>query len=269
MEAIQQAFELVGGDHIGASVRSGVAAGMLGRVGSSLSNNDFIPMEYRRMTRDATGYHAPFGQLRKLGLAMVAALGIVPAQAAAPSDADIFRDYIKSAHYQGFILKSFNDVEPAPLKAQCPALTLDPPLVTQPATFAQIGNTYPISTGRWVQRAMLNRCGAKAIRRLFLAADPRDGSVHAIGLMPGAFPGDLQLEGDAQRIVLSGMMQVARCNDPRKVIVLDTRLTRPAAAQGWSEVWTVQVCGRMATADVIYTADATGMNVAAKNVRVK
>jgi hypothetical protein len=223
------------------------------------------------MTIQATGYHAMFVRLKGLGLVAALALGLAPAQAALPSDADIFANYIKSAHYQDFILKAFNDVEPPPLKAKCARLTvaaLDPPLVVEPPTFAAIGNTYPISTGRWVARATLNRCGAKVIRRLFLAADPRDGSLHAIPLLPGEFPGNLQLEGDAQRIVLSGMMGVAKCMDSKKVFVLDTKLTSPAADKGWSEAWTALVCGRTMTADGIYTADASGMNVTAKNVKL-
>jgi hypothetical protein len=214
------------------------------------------------------GYHARFLK----GLVLAAAFWTGSVQATPLSDAQIFAAFVKSPKHTAFLSKAFNDTEAPPLKAQCATLTiatLDAPLVIQPAEFAQIGNEYIPSVGRWVQRATLNRCGAKVIRRLFLVADPQTGDLHAFGLLPGEFPGNLQLEGDARRIVLSGMMGVAHCSDAKKVFVLDTKLTSPAQAQGWSETWTTQACGRTVTADVIYTADATGMNVTARNLKLR
>jgi hypothetical protein len=216
------------------------------------------------------GYHARFIFLK--GLVLAAALTATPAQAAPLTDEQIFAVYLKSPKHTAFLTKAFNDVEAAPLKAQCATLkivALDTPQVIQPPEFAQIGNEYIPSVGRWVQPATLNRCGAKVIRRLFLVADPQTGDLHAFGLLPGEFPGNLQLEGDARRIVLSGMMGVAHCSDVKKTFVLDTKLTSPARAQGWSETWTAQACGRMVTADVIYTADPTGMNITARNVKLR
>jgi hypothetical protein len=217
----------------------------------------------------ATGYRAAFG----LALFAALALGIASSQAAPPpSDAQIFANYVKSPSHKTFLTRAFNETEPPVLKAKCAALSivaLDPPLVLQPAEFAQIGTEYIPSIGRWVQRATLNACGAHVIRRLFLVADPQTGDLHAFRMLPGEFPGNLQLEADAQRIVLSGMMRVAKCADSKKVIVLDTKLTSPAAAKGWAEAWTAQVCGRTVTADVVYVTDATGMNVTAKNIKVR
>jgi hypothetical protein len=223
------------------------------------------------MASSASGYHAPFALLKGLGLLVVLTMA---AQAAyAPkTDAQIFADYLKSPAYKTFLSQSFNDGEPVPLKASCGRLDIvavDPPLVLQAPEFAQIGNTYPFSVGRWVARATLNRCGTKVIRRLFIAADPTQGTLHATEMLPGEFPGNIQLENDATRIVLPGMMAVANCRDFHKLFVLDTRLTSPAKPQGWSETWTVQACGRPVTADVIYTADATGMNITARNVKVR
>jgi hypothetical protein len=198
---------------------------------------------------------------------------MVTAAAAAPkSDAEIFTTYVKSAHHRAFLLKAFNDLEPPPLKSTCAKLeidALDPPLVLQAAEFAQIGNEYIPSVGRWVQRATLTRCGTKAIRRLFLQADPRDGTLHALPMLPGEFPGNIQLENDATRIVLPGMMGVAKCTDFKKLFVLDTKLTSPPKPEGWSETWTVLACGRTVTADVSYLADDTGMNITARNLKAR
>jgi hypothetical protein len=204
---------------------------------------------------------------------VVAALtSATTAAAATKSDAEIFADYVKSPHHRAFLLKAYNDLEPPPLKAACAKLeivALDPPLVLQAAGFAQIGNEYIPSVGRWVQRATLNRCGAKILRRLYLQADPRDGTLHALPMLPGEFPGNVQLENDATRIVLPAMMGAAKCADFKKVFVLDTRLTSPPKPQGWSETWTVQACSRSVTADVSYVADETGMNITARNLKAR
>jgi predicted outer membrane lipoprotein len=212
------------------------------------------------------GYHARFLK----GLVLAAAFAAIPALAAPLTDAQIFAGYVKSPRHNAFLAKAFNDTEAPPLKARCARLkiaALDSPSVIQPPEFAQIGREYIPSVGRWVQRATLNRCGAKVVRRLLLVADPQTGDLHAFGLLPGEFPGNLQLENDASRIVLSGEMGTAHCSDTKKVFVLDTKLTSPARAQGWTETWTTQVCGKTATIDVIYTADATGMNVTARNLK--
>ena len=224
----------------------------------------------QQMTFRASGYHAGFTFLKGLGLA--AAL-VVSAQAAyvPKTDAQIFADYLKSAPYKKYLLDAFNGTEPPPLTAKCAKMELvgtDQPMIQTAPTFAQIGNTYPISTGAWVQRATLNQCGHKVSRRLFIMADPRDGTLHSKALLPGDFPGNAALENDAPRIVLPGVMGVAKCKDWKTLWVLETKLTTPAKAQGWSEMWTMSACGHIVTADVIYTADATGMNITAKNIKL-
>ena len=117
-----------------------------------------------------------------------------------------------------------------------------------------------------VQPATLNRCGAKVVRRTLLSEE--GGILHGRSLLPGAFTGNLQLEDSAEHIVLPAAMGVAKCEDYKTLWVLDTKLTSPAKPQGWSETWTMQACGRAVSADVIYTADATGMNITARNVKV-
>jgi len=224
----------------------------------------------QQMTFRASGYHAGFTFLKGLGLAAVLA---APAMAAyvPKTDAQIFADYLKSAPYRKYLSDGFNNTEPPPLTAKCAKMELvstNAPMVQAAPTFAQIGNTYPISTGAWVQRATLNQCGHTVSRRLFIMADPRDGTLHSRALLPGDFPGNAALENDAPRIVLPGVVVLAKCSDWKKLWVLDTKLTTPAKPQGWTEAWTVSACGRTVTADVLYVADATGMNITAKNIKV-
>ena len=205
---------------------------------------------------------------------MLAALAFaVPAAQAAPpqTDAQIFAGYVADPAYKAYLLAAFNGTEPPPLKAKCASLTivsLDPPMVVTPPTFAEIGTVFHISTGSWVARATLGRCGGKVVRRLLITGNPQTGTLHAQALIPGEFPGNLKLENDATHIVLPAAMGTAKCTDWKSLWVLDTKLTSPAKPQGWSETWTMQACGRSVTADVGYVADATGMNITARNVKV-
>jgi hypothetical protein len=223
----------------------------------------------------ASGYHAGFTFLKRFGfwgLALTAGLAVAAQAAYVPkTDAQIFADYLKSAPYKKYLLDAFNGTEPPPLTAKCPKMELvstEAPMVQTAPTFAAIGNTYPISTGAWVQRATLNQCGHTVSRRLFIMADPRDGTLHSRALLPGDFPGNAALENDAPRIVLPGVMGIAKCTDWKQLWVLDTKLTTPAKPQGWTEAWTMSACGRTVTADVIYVADATGMGITARNIKV-
>ncbi len=223
------------------------------------------------MANRASGYHAAFVFLKGLG---AAALLAASAQGAfvPKTDAELFAAYLKAPSYAKYLSDAFNGTEPPPLTAKCAKMVLvssEPPLVVAAPTFAQIGNTYPISTGAWVQRSTLDKCGAKVGRRLFLQADPRSGTLHAQALLPGDFPGNAQLEHDAPRIVLPPAMAMAKGSDWSKLWVLDTKLTTPARPQGWTEAWTISACGRTVTADVVYAADATGMNITAKNLRIR
>ena len=222
------------------------------------------------MTFRASGYHAGFTFLK--GLALMAVLTVAAEAAYVPkTDAQIFADYLKSAPYKKYLLDAFNGTEPPPMTKTCKTLQLvstEAPMVQTAPTFAAIGNTYPISTGAWVQRATLNQCGRKVSRRLFIAADPRDGTLHSQALLPGDFPGNASLEHDAPRIVLPGVMALAKCSDWKNLWVLDTKLTTPAKPQGWTEMWTMSACGRTVTADVVYAADATGMGITAKNIKM-
>lgn len=203
-----------------------------------------------------------------LSLSLLTGLAVASG-AAEMTDAQRFPDFLRSQEYRTLVTQYFNAEEPGPLRAKCATLTVvawGDPIVVVPATFKKNGANYALTAGRWVQPATLNRCGAKVPRRTLLTED--GGILHGAALLPGEFPGNLQLEDSAEHIVLPAAMGMAKCEDFKTLWVLDTKLTSPARAQGWSETWTMQACGRAVTADVVYTADATGMNITAKNVKV-
>ncbi len=207
-----------------------------------------------------------------LGIGLVAALsGAAAPPPAKQNNADIFAAFVQDDGYKAFLLQAYNGTEPAPLKAKCPALKIvgvGPPEVIKPPSFVKTGDAFRIAGGAWVARGLLNRCGTPVIRRLVIEAVPATGGLHAITLIPGQFPGNLPLEKTATHIVLPPAMAAARCADFKKLYVLDTKLTSPANPKGWTETWTMQACGRMVTADVIYAGGAKGMTVTAKNVKV-
>ncbi len=204
----------------------------------------------------------------KLAWALPALALLAPAMAGAEmTDAQRFPDFLRSPEYRTLVTRYFNEQEPRPLAAKCATLSVaawGDPLVVVPAKFKKQGNLYVLLAGSWVQPAALNRCGAKVTRRTLLTFG--DGILHGSPLLPGQFAGNLQLENSAEHIVLPAAMGVAKCEDYKTLWVLDTRLTSPAKPQGWSETWSMLACNRAVTADVVYTADATGMNITAKNV---
>ena len=194
------------------------------------------------------------------------------AQPAQPDQKAMFAAYVQSPGYKAFLEQIFNLGEPATLKAECPTLKVVEShrhVMLQQPTFVRVGANYNIDTGVWVGTALLDRCGAKAIRRALLKAVPGTNNLNATLLLPGDFPGNLKLEADAKLIVFPGLSAHAKCKDASKVRVLDIKALTPAAPAGWSETWLAEVCGVKVEAEVIYSATATGMNITARNWKLR
>jgi hypothetical protein len=224
----------------------------------------------------ALRYHATFTFLKGFGLKRFGLTGLgllaaltCAAGAAEMTDAQHFAEFLQSPPYRTLVTRYFNEQEPGPLRAKCSTLAVmawSDPIVVEPAHFKKSGALYEVTAGKWVQPVTVNACGAKGIRRTLLWED--GGILHGSSLLPGEFPGNLQLENDAEHIVLPAVMGMAKCDNWKTLWVLDTKLKTPAKAQGWTEAWTMTACGHAATADVVYVADATGMGITAKNVKV-
>ena len=196
-------------------------------------------------------YHVVSRVLKGLAITAVFATG---AAAADPQQQALFDGYVKSAAYRGILEKEYNGAEPAMLKAQCPVLKLtsfDPPEIVVPAKFEK-GPTggWKAADGAWIQRATLDRCGKPVVRRALAETAPNNG-LRVRPLLPGEYSGGYKLEPNAVGTVEINTVYKLECKDTKKPEVLDIKLVSKPNP-GWTELWTLSLCGKTATARVTY-----------------
>ena len=192
------------------------------------------------------------------------------AQPAEIDHAKMLLAYVNSPGYKSYLERVFNLGEPPLLKAKCATplklLESNRLMVVEPPKFMLSNGIYVVNSGSWVGIAVMDRCGSRVVRRALLRAQPNANLLHPTFLLPGDFRGDLRLEVDARRIVLSGVVMVSNCSDNTRIQVEDIKFHGPPTSQGWSETWTIEACGRTVDADVKYTTTAgTGTTVSAGN----
>jgi len=179
----------------------------------------------------------------------------------------VFASYIKSAAYRSILEKAYNDAEPAMLKAQCPALKLtafDPPDIAVPPKFVKGKGGWQAADGAWVQRATLDRCGRPVLRRA-LAMTGSNNTLKVRPLIPGEYNGGYRLEPKAVGTVEINTVYALNCKDTKKPEVLDIKLaTKPRP--GWTEVWTMALCGKTATARVTYIVGSGETDVSTSEI---
>ncbi len=213
--------------------------------------------------------------MRALALCLALVLAAAPQaaggdNAVAPDSAHTITGYVSSPGYRNYIATVVNLLEVPPLKAECPSLVVtesDEVVVIKAPTFVKAGAVWNIDGGTWIAKVHVDRCGKPAIRRFLLEAIPGADQVKPIRLFPGEFAGNLQLEADASRILLPGVMGVAKCNDWKTLYILDTKLTNPVSSAGWSERWLAQACDRRVSFDVDYARAMGGVNITGMNFK--
>jgi hypothetical protein len=218
------------------------------------------------MTIRVSGYHAAFAFLKGLVLAAATA-----GAAAAQSQQALFDGYVGSPAYRSILAKAYNDAEPAPLKAKCPALTIvsfDKPEFVEAPLFVKGAQGWHASAGAWVQRATLDACGTKVLRRM-LVETKSDNTLRTRGLLPGAFAGGYKLEETAHAYVVESMMNVTGCKDWKTPVVLDIVAAGKPSGGHWRENWTALVCGKTVTARVDYTPNGPQTDVVTSNIQVQ
>ncbi len=113
------------------------------------------------------------------------------------------------------------------------------------------------TSGVWLERLHVRRCGKIVYRNVFFVAKPND-ILKAGDAAPSLTKTDLRLQIDAGR----GIMIADRVRDPscRERTLVDTEvLSQPPAGGGpWLERWTVHACGVTASHDVTFTPNARG-----------
>jgi hypothetical protein len=208
------------------------------------------------MTKRATGYRVVQRVFAGMALAALI-LGSGSAAAAAglsPQQQAVFDSYLKSPAYRAILEKGYNDAELAMLKAQCPALkitALDPPEIVQQPQIVKGAGGWQVTDGAWVQRAMLDRCGKPAARRM-MTENGANNTLRLHPLLPGDYGGGYRLEADALGTVVTSIVYKLECKDTKMPMVLDIQHLRDAPKPNWAEKWTVFLCGKTATARVVY-----------------
>ena len=216
------------------------------------------------MTIRLSGYHAAFAFLKGL-----AVLALTAGAAQAQSQQALFDGYVGSAAYRGILAKAYNDAEPAPLRAKCPLLTLvsfDKPEFVEAPQFVKGAQGWRASSGAWVQRATLDACGAKVLRRA-LVETKSDNTLRTRELLPGEFAGGYKLEETAHAYVVESMMNVTACKDWRTPLVLDIKLESKPSGGHWRESWTAFICGKTVTARVDYSPNGAQTDVVTSDIR--
>lgn len=214
------------------------------------------------MTRRA--YHVAFTVLKGLALAAVL-MGTAEAQ----SQQALFDGYVGSAAYRGILAKAYGDAEPATLKAKCPALTIasfDKPEIVEPVQFVKDARGWRAGAGAWVQRATLDACGTKVLRRI-LVETKSDNTLRTRALLPGEYAGGYKLEETARAYVVDSMMNVIACKDWKTAAVLDIALVSKPTAGRWRETWTALVCGKTVTARVDYVPNGVNTDVNTSQIK--
>jgi len=218
------------------------------------------------MTIRLSRYHAAFAILKGL-----AVLTLTAGAAQAQSQQALFDGYVGSAAYRGILAKAYNDSEPATLKAGCPALTLvsfDKPEIVEAAQFVNDGRGWRAGSGAWVQRATLDRCGTKVLRRV-LVETKSDNTLRTRGLLPGEFAGGYKLEETAHAYVVESMMNVTKCKDWKTPVVLDIAAASKPSGGRWRENWTALVCGKTVTARVDYSPNGPQTDVVTSQIKAR
>lgn len=201
-------------------------------------------------------------------------IGVISAQAQ-PAETDhkaLFAAYTQSPAYKAYLEKVLNLGEPSTLKAQCPSLHLqewDKVSIIEQPKFVRTKSNFQMNSGVWVAYTSMDRCGSSVTRRVLLKAVPGKNLIEPTFLMPGDFRGNLRLEVDARRIVFPGIAAYGQCNDPAKLRVLDIKSLTPASPQGWSETWIAEACDKTIEVTVTYFAYGNGMNISARDWKVR
>jgi hypothetical protein len=172
--------------------------------------------------------------------------------------------FVSSPNYRLFAEDAFDRIEPAPLRAECPHMTIagEANLFTPVTEVSMIGSSSNalIANGSWISVIEFDRCGKRVKRRALMRADSK-GDILSFRLVPGDFRGDFTLERDAMRIARPALMIPSECVDIKQFFVTDVTRKETKANGDWTEIWTASACGKNVAADVSYSQAPNGIVV--------
>ena len=127
--------------------------------------------------------------------------------------------------------------------------------VIEPVIFAE-GAGQP-SSGLWLERVILGRCGAEAYRNIIFYVSPGD-PVKTSTALPGLTLADLDLQYDTGVAIMAVYRHAyPKCRD---LTIVDTRVvTKPPATGGtWVESWSFYVCDDVVQHEIRFIPNAQG-----------
>jgi hypothetical protein len=182
-----------------------------------------------------------------------------PTAARATTDpAVILLSYVNTPGYLNGVQKMLPLAEVPPMRKRCKDIALldaGRVSIVEPPVFTQTPTGLRLDGGAWINLVSAETCGQRVTRRFLITAKPNGDGVDYRPLLRGDFRGNLVMENDAKRLATPTLATVAHCLDPAKVFILNIRAQGPETAQGWTEVWDADACGKRATAEVEYVKE--------------
>lgn len=149
-------------------------------------------------------------------------------------------------------------------------------VLLKPVTFPD-GGQNPTS-GVWLTRYQLERCGDAKIYNAVFVADANGGNPAPTPFYPGNSRGGPVLIQDSVMVATTTALAKSGQSGCRKVDLFDMRAKQPPhdVVEGgttfkgvWAETWTFRVCGQMVDVGMVFTPDADGGGTSIKTESAK
>ncbi|MCK6450884.1 MAG: hypothetical protein L6R19_08520 [Alphaproteobacteria bacterium] len=180
----------------------------------------------------------------------------VAAQDARAGALERLEAYLDTAEYLSYVAARLNEYEAPGLRAQCPALRLvrrAQMWVVAEARFT--GREIAPASGEWIDRLMVDRCGATVYRNLLVVA--REQKLQASALLPGRTYTPPRLQRDALRPAAAQARIKTGCQDAMPVA--DTAVDgKVVPGAPWKEDWTFVGCGKSVVVTLSFTPASDG-----------
>lgn len=214
-------------------------------------------------------------------IAMAGALLVAAPGTIAQSTEQLRAHGISPALFQYLQSKSNRDVTNHVIRAQvarlpgsCTDIVIDSRfkvIVLAPVDFD--GRAF--TRGAWKEFVDATSCGRRRIHNVLTVVRP-DGALQRSPMLPGSTRADIQLQGDAARMLYASLHAYAdKGCQPSQFFIDDTKFVSmdnvpiPNAkagpnARAWLEEWTALACGKAIPLLVRFTPDATGTGFAVR-----
>jgi hypothetical protein len=192
--------------------------------------------------------------------------GTLPAPTAS-SDPERFKAYIGSQGYQGFLGQIAMNGESISAP-ECKQPKLISHSVVAMFALPSFGEGVHPHAGAWLDRVTMDRCGTQVFQNIAMRASPENKPPAAALMLPGETGTTPNKQGEVIADLITAFAK-AKCNDPSKIIPVNTKVEKAAKPlkldeQGrliegnWKETWSFNACGKPAKATIEFTADGKG-----------